>query len=337
MAAVVPIDVTGDARVSHETANIRGRTYHYLLGTPNTEHRTTVFLIHGWPDLSMGWRYQINSLLDLGLRVVVPDMMGYGGTDAPEVPPESLALYGMKRAADDINELAHQLGASKIILGGHDWGGAIVYRVCLHHPELVSHLITIATPYIPPMKDYVPLEIVVKGLPNFGYQLQLRGPDVEAKIATKEQIRQFLNAIYGGKGPKGEFGFSVAEGVLFQNLPILGPTPLLSAKELDYYVDEYARHGLHGTLNWYRTSKQNFDDERDLTRFTIDIPVLFISATKDMALLESMSLGMEKYIPNLTRKVVETGHWALWQAPGLINSYIKDWLDATYFAAEPKI
>jgi pimeloyl-ACP methyl ester carboxylesterase len=39
-----------------------------------------VIKIHGWPDLSMGWRYQISSLLDLGLRVVVPDMMGYGGT-----------------------------------------------------------------------------------------------------------------------------------------------------------------------------------------------------------------------------------------------------------------
>ena len=27
----------------------------------------------------------------------------------------------MKRAADDIAELARQLGAPKIILGGHDW------------------------------------------------------------------------------------------------------------------------------------------------------------------------------------------------------------------------
>lgn len=28
----------------------------------------------------MGWRYQIPFLLDQGLRVVAPDMMGYGGT-----------------------------------------------------------------------------------------------------------------------------------------------------------------------------------------------------------------------------------------------------------------
>ncbi|KAI9773567.1 MAG: hypothetical protein M1840_006841 [Geoglossum simile] len=294
--------------------------------------------IHGWPDLSMGWRYQISSLMDLGLRVVVPDMMGYGRTDAPKVPPESLALYGMKRAADDIKELAQQLGAHEIILGGHDWGGAIVYRVCLYHPELVSHLITVATPYFPPANVYTPLETVVKEwIPNFAYQLQLRGPDVEANITTKQQIKQFLNAMYGGRGPNGEVGFSAMEGVLFQNLPILGPTPLLSAKELDYYVDEYARHGLHGPLNWYRTSKQNFDDERDLTRSTIDIPVLFISATKDSALLESMSLGMENYIPQLTRKSVETSHWALWQAPELVNGHIKDWLNATYFRATPNI
>jgi len=36
--------------------------------------------IHGWPDLSMGWRYQIPHLVELGFRVVAPDMMGYGGT-----------------------------------------------------------------------------------------------------------------------------------------------------------------------------------------------------------------------------------------------------------------
>jgi len=28
----------------------------------------------------MGWRYQIPLLVDMGMRVVAPDMMGYGGT-----------------------------------------------------------------------------------------------------------------------------------------------------------------------------------------------------------------------------------------------------------------
>ena len=83
----------------------------------------------------MGWRYQIPVLLEIGCRVVCPDMMGYGGTvrcdldecfDRYELKsfkdsPEPLAEFGMKRAADDIKELARQLGISQIILGGHDW------------------------------------------------------------------------------------------------------------------------------------------------------------------------------------------------------------------------
>jgi hypothetical protein len=41
--------------------------------------------------------------------------------DAPKVPPNTISLYGLKRASDDIACLAQQLGAQRIILGGHDW------------------------------------------------------------------------------------------------------------------------------------------------------------------------------------------------------------------------
>lgn len=79
-------------------------------------------------------------LLDMGYQIICPDLMGFGGTvyeswnlrcfeelelssgqDAPKVPPESMALYSFKRAADDIVELARRLKVQKFILGGHDW------------------------------------------------------------------------------------------------------------------------------------------------------------------------------------------------------------------------
>ena len=202
-------------------------------------------------------------LLDLGLRVVVPDMMGYGGTvsstdkhiqlhaaddhikDAPQAPPEPMALYGQKRAADDMAELARQLGAPKIILGGHDWyaprilihdpakhvchrGGSIVYRIALWHPNLVTHIFSVCTPYFPPNKSFISLEDMIVRLPNLTYQKQLAGSSVQEHIKTKAQIREFLNALYGGQGPNREVGFDVSEGVLFDNLPILAKTPLLS-------------------------------------------------------------------------------------------------------------
>ena len=77
--------------------------------------------IHGWPDLSMGWRNQNPLLTGLGYRVVAPDCIGYGATDAPKVPPASIESYSWKSHAEDIKELASQLEAKEIILGGHDW------------------------------------------------------------------------------------------------------------------------------------------------------------------------------------------------------------------------
>jgi hypothetical protein len=104
----------------------------------------------------------------------------------------------------------------------------VVWRVVLWHPELVSHLFAVCTPYNGPSKQNFPLEAVVVRVPYFGYQLQLRGPDVEERIKSKVEIRQFLNAAYGGKTEQGEEGFSVTEGVLFDKLPHLKRTKLLS-------------------------------------------------------------------------------------------------------------
>lgn len=39
-----------------------------------------------------------------------------------------------------------------------------------------------------------------------------------------------------------------------------------------------------------------------------------------------MSQGMEKDTPQLTRKTVNTSHWALWEAPNLVNGIIEEWL-----------
>lgn len=69
----------------YQTATLNGVTYNYIQAEPASGKVVgTIFLIHGWPDLSLGWRNQIPFLTSKGLRVIAPDMMGYGGTDAPE-------------------------------------------------------------------------------------------------------------------------------------------------------------------------------------------------------------------------------------------------------------
>ena len=41
----------------------------------------------------------------------------------------------------------------------------------------------------------------------------------------------------------------------------------------------------------------------------------------------SLSEGMERFVPHLTRREVEASHWALWQKPGEINGMVGEWLE----------
>lgn len=349
----MPVDkikVYNDPRVSLRSAHLNGITYGYLYSpaaSTTSPKRGTIFLVHGFPDLSMGWRYQIPFLTQLGLDVVAVDCIGYGRTDAP---PFTIQDYTYRRAADDLAELARQLGLKQIILGGHDWGGAIVYRVAQHHPTLIKAVFSICTPFFPPTDKYEPLGILVqKRLPNFGYQLHFASGEIEAAVQSPAEIRQFLNNMYGGRtpAPDRQPAFDANKGIDLARQARVGKSKLLDDDEMDYYVTEYARHGIHGPLNWYRNREENYMNEwRDFFQSgrksaaqaardtTIRQEVLFVLATRDQALQPFMAERMGERIPNLTRREVQASHWALWEQPEECNRLIGDWLHEKVFDKE---
>lgn len=314
-----------DPRIQWKTANLNGKTYEYMLVQKSESFTNTVFLIHGFPDLAYGWRYQILNLLSLNFRVIAPNMMGYGGTDSPE----SVEFYTYKRACDDLASLADQLNLSSIVVGGHDWGGAVAYYFALWYPKLISKLFVLATPFIAPMNKYIPLT----ELSNFKYQLQFIGPDVETAIVGEEKLRQFFRGIYGGRTPNGEAVMDVSYGIYLDRLESVGPPKFLSTGELEFYVKSYARNGLRGPLNWYRTNKLNFESLREFAvgsegKKFFDMPVLHIMCTNDMALPPSLSEGMEVWFKDLTRVEVPSGHWVMVEKSAEVNKCIKKFLDA---------
>jgi pimeloyl-ACP methyl ester carboxylesterase len=326
-AAVPDKLVPNDNRVTHNFAHINGKNYHYLLANPKEPPVATILLVHGWPDISFGWRYQVPYLLSLGLRVIVPDMIGYGRTDAPWEIPE----YSIKSSSDDLAVLVRQIvgEGEQILLGGHDWGGYLVWRLTLYHPDLIRAVFSVCTPYTVPRAQWLNDTAYTTYFPTFGYQLQLAGPDVEAKIVGKDKLRQFLSSVYGGKGPKGEVGFTPNEGALFDNLSKIGPSPLLTTEETNFYVDEYSRHGMHGPLNWYRTRRINYEEEQILVnanRTRVSQPSLMLTATHDLALPPVMTKGMSQYFDSLAIKEVNATHWALWEAPEEVNKHLGDFL-----------
>ncbi|KAK5128039.1 hypothetical protein LTR85_005156 [Meristemomyces frigidus] len=330
-----------DSRIKHQYAEVGGRRWHYLEATPENEPKAVIVLVHGFPDLSLAWRYQIPMLLSLGLRCIAIDCMGYGETGTST----NIHDFTFKTHADAIAGIAKAIGVPKIILGGHDWGGIVVYRTAQWYPELVTHVFSVATPYWGPTENFITTEELVKGpAPQFGYQLQFGSEDqkVERVVQGEERIRKFFKGMYGGRPKSGRALMSPEKGV---DLGVIEEdeiemTPLLNEEELDYYVAQFSKTGLNGPCNWYRTRKANWEDEKAMPaegKNGLKQPTLFIQALHDNILLPEMSKGMEAKIPSLTRGEVKAGHWALWQTPQETNAIIKGWFESVVFGGKSKI
>lgn len=187
------------------------------------------------PDLAHGWRYQVPYLLSQGFEVVVPDMLGYGQTTAPESPVE----YSLKNMSHHIAKLIHAVGGSKsspVIVGAHDWGAFFAWRLTLYHPELVRAIFCFCVPFMPPQADILPLEEFVKLNPVFTYQLQNAGPDAEALAGqSPDHVRGFLSAMFGGVTADGLPGFNPSVGLIADRLLRIQRSPLVAPDVLDFY------------------------------------------------------------------------------------------------------
>ena len=53
---------------------------------------------------------------------------------------------------------------------------------------------------------------------------------MEKSVKDEQSIRQFLQGMYGAKGPNGELAFDPEKGVLAENLPKIGESRLLNGK-----------------------------------------------------------------------------------------------------------
>lgn len=102
-----------------------------------------ILFLHGFPEFWYGWRKQIAYFAEKGYRVVVPDQRGYNESSKPE----GIKAYHMQNLVKDIAELIGQLGQQKVILVGHDWGGAVGWNMAAHYAHLLEKLIVLNLPH----------------------------------------------------------------------------------------------------------------------------------------------------------------------------------------------
>jgi haloalkane dehalogenase len=101
-----------------------------------------VLLMHGEPSWSYLYRTMIPVLTNAGLRVVAPDLVGFGRSDKPAERSD----YTFARHVEWMRALLFdRLDLRDITLVGQDWGGLIGLRLVGEHPGRFARVVAANT------------------------------------------------------------------------------------------------------------------------------------------------------------------------------------------------
>ena len=91
---------------------------------------TPVVFLHGNPGSSHLWR-NVLPAIDLPARLLAPDLIGMGRSGKPEVP------YRFADHSRYLDAWFDRLDLDRVVLVGHDWGGALAFDWAARHPGRV--------------------------------------------------------------------------------------------------------------------------------------------------------------------------------------------------------
>ena len=118
-----------------ERRKIRANGIDFDVATIGSGDKLALFL-HGFPENSFSWRYQLPLLAHLGYRAWAPDLRGYGGSTRPL----GVASYALEQLLEDVAGLIEASAAKQVILIGHDWGALIAWYYAMFGRVPISRL-----------------------------------------------------------------------------------------------------------------------------------------------------------------------------------------------------
>jgi haloalkane dehalogenase len=116
---------------------IDGLRLHYV----DTGSGPPVICFHGEPTWAYLYRRIARPLAHAGLRVVCPDLPGFGRSDKPTDP----RWYTYDRHVDVVSALLAVLDLKDAVVVVHDWGGPIGLRWAVENTDRVSALVILNT------------------------------------------------------------------------------------------------------------------------------------------------------------------------------------------------
>ncbi len=107
-----------------------------------------VLCMHGQPTWSYLYRHMIPVLVGAGLRVLAPDLVGFGRSDKPAARED----YSYQRQVDWLTAWLVQNDVRGATFLGQDWGGLIGLRMVAENPERFDRVVAANTGLPVPME-----------------------------------------------------------------------------------------------------------------------------------------------------------------------------------------
>ncbi|KAJ7731603.1 Alpha/Beta hydrolase protein [Mycena metata] len=300
-----------------------GVTFNYrYFFSPAAEGKPTVLFLHGFPSNGYEcWRHQAAFFVDLGFGVLIPDLLGYGGTSKPQ----EVEAYAKSLMAGDIISILEkenlQGKGTRIYAIGHDWGCALTSGLATFHPDRFAGFAFLSFGYLKPNPNFKIAEFyknyaAIAGYDEcFGYWEFFKTP--KAAETIEAHMDAFLSLLY----PKDPITWKTnmaPEGKLQEWVESDTKTdPLSSLKPEDFERQkaELLKGGMTGPLNWYKqyALEEVAKDDKLVPpeNYTIKKPVFFAATSLDYICVPNGSSAFmdASTCPTLTRKTYETDHW----------------------------
>jgi pimeloyl-ACP methyl ester carboxylesterase len=250
-----------------------------------------ILFVHGFPDYWYTWRHQMEGLSD-GFRCVAMDTRGYNRSDKPK----GVESYSLDLLHGDINAVIDDVGADRVILVGHDWGGFICWTYAMAFPDRVDRLVTmnIFHPH-PPVG-----EISEEERAGGAYRDEFVKPGYHEKLDAR-----MLAAIASGPEPEVR----------------------------ERYLEAYERSDFEGMLAYYHLPSRGLSVKHlELmgTMPNISMPVLQFHGLADMAVHKDRLRDTWNWIDADYTLVTYpgVGHWVQRDAAERVTSTMRWWLQA---------